>query len=127
MNTPYKKTFFYKALNDSEFELIYEPPTFRKIDYSDCGFNELKISEFPKNFKTLYAIANAYFPLYLIEGILIEKLIIKASLIHNDENLEILIAFENSGCQIELISKDDDNWYKKESRMLKIRNIINNI
>lgn len=69
MNTPYKMTFFYKVLNDSEFELFYVPPTFRKIDYSDGGFTELKMSEIPKYFKTLYATAYAYFPLYIIEGI----------------------------------------------------------
>jgi hypothetical protein len=115
---------FYKMPYDSEIAIFHKPVLYKANQYVKYGFVEMEFQEVPKHFETLYVKSNAIFPLCLLADSTIKKLIIMAKLKHNVENFNLLMRFENSGCQVDLRISEDTIWYANECRKRTIENII---
>ena len=117
---------FYKMPYDSEIAFFHKPELYKANQYVKYGFVEMEFHEVPKHFETLYVKSNAIFPLCLLADSTIKKLILMAKLTQNDDNFNLLMRFENSGCQLDLRISVDAIWYANESRKRTIENIIKN-
>lgn len=115
---------FYKMPYDSEIAIFHKPVLCKADQYLKYGFVEMDFHELPKHFDTLYVKSNTIFPLCILANVIIEKHIIIAKLTQNDDNFNLLMRFENSGCQLDLRISVDAIWYVNESRKWTIENII---